>query len=391
MDYSFSSRLDGLDESATLAFAEKVQELKRAGKDIVDLTAGEPDFDAPVLLKQAANRAIEAGRSKYLSSRGLKELRESIAMKLERENSIRVNPAQEIIVTPGAKQALFYAFIALLNSGDEVLIPEPYWVSYKAMVELAHGKLVTVPTTEMQRFKVTPQAIEQAITPRTKILVLVNPNNPTGTLLERRDLEAIAEVVARHNLLVTVDEIYEKIVFDEKEFVSFASLPGMPERTITVNGFSKALAVTGWRIGYAAGPAPIIAQMIKLQSHTGTCANSIAQYAVAEALASAVPEVKAMAQEYEVRRNMLVEGIKKLRRFSCVAPQGAFYLFLNVKQFGKSSLTVAQELLEKAGVATVPGSAFGEAGEGYVRLSFATSENRLHEGLSRLSNYESRN
>lgn len=391
MNYSFSSRLVSLEESATLAFADKVRELQRAGKDIVDLTAGEPDFDAPAVLKQAASRAIEAGHSKYLSSRGLKELRERIAVKLEDDNRIRVNPAQEIIVTPGAKQALFYAFTALLNPGDEVLISEPYWVSYKAMVELAGGILKTIATSEENGFKVTAHAIERAITPRTKILVLVNPNNPTGTLLERRDLEAIAEVVARHNLLVTVDEIYEKIVFDKKEFVSFASLPGMLERTITVNGFSKALAVTGWRIGYAAGPAPIIAQMVKLQSHIGTCANSIAQYAAAEALASAVPEVKDMTQEYETRRNMLVEGIKKLSRFSCVAPQGAFYLFLNVKQFGKTSLIVSQELLEKVGVATVPGSAFGNAGEGYLRVSFATSIDRLNEGLRRLADYESQN
>lgn len=391
MNYSFSSRLNGLEESATLAFADKVRQLQMIGKDIVDLTAGEPDFDAPDLLKQSAKRAIEVGRSKYLSSRGLKELRERIAEKLERENGIHVNPAQEIIVTPGAKQALFYVFTALLNTGDEVLISEPYWVSYKAMTELAGGKLVAIPTTEVQGFKATPQMIEQAVTSRTKILVLVNPNNPTGTLLERGDLEAIAEVVARHNLLVVVDEIYEKIVFDKKEFVSFASLPGMQERTITVNGFSKSFAVTGWRIGYAAGPVPIIAQIAKLQSHTGTCANSIAQYAVAEALASAVLEVKAMAQEYEARRNIFVEGIKKLSCFSCVVQQGAFYLFLNVKQFGKPSLAVAQELLEKVGVATVPGSAFGESGEGYLRLSFATSEDRLREGLRRLADYESQN
>lgn len=390
MNYSFSLHLDGLEESATLAFADHVRELQRAGKDIVDLTAGEPDFGAPTVLKQSANRAIEAGRSKYLSSRGLKDLRERIAVKLESDNGIRVNPAQEIIVTPGAKQALFYAFTVLLNSGDEVLIPEPYWVSYKAMVELVGGRLVTVPTNEAQEFKITPQRLENAITPRTKILTLVNPNNPTGTLLERSDLEAIAEVVARHNLLVIADEIYEKIVFDKKEFVSFAALPGMLERTITVNGFSKSFGVTGWRIGYAAGPVPIIAQMVKLQSHIGTCANSIAQYAVAEVLVSAGPETKAMTQEYETRRNMLVEGIKKLNRFSCVVPHGAFYLFLNVKQFGKPAFTVAQELLEKVGVATIPGSVFGNSGEGYLRLSFATSVDRLKEGLQRLSNYESR-
>lgn len=391
MDYSFSSRLVSVEESATLAFAEKVREMQMVGKDIVDLTAGEPDFDAPVVLKQAASRAIEKGRSKYLSSRGLKELRERIAVKLEDDNRIRVNPAQEIIVTPGAKQALFYAFTALLNPGDEVLISEPYWVSYKAMVELAGGILKTIATSEENGFKVTAHAIERAITPRTKILVLVNPNNPTGTLLERRDLEAIAEVVARHNLLVVADEIYEKIVFNKKEFVSFAALPDMLERTITVNGFSKALAITGWRIGYAAGSVPIISQMIKLQSHTGTCANSIAQHAAAEALDSTGPEVQAMAQEYEARRNILVEGIKKLSRFSCIAPQGAFYLFLNVKQFGKPSLTVAQELLEKVGVATVPGSSFGDAGEGYLRLSFATSQECLCEALRRLADYESQN
>jgi aspartate/methionine/tyrosine aminotransferase len=315
-------------------------------------------------------------------------LREVIAGKLHTENNIIADPAQEIIVTPGGKQAIFYACMALLNAGDEVLIPGPYWVSYKAMVELADGALKEVPTDEKNDFHVLSGDIERSITDKTKMLILVNPSNPTGAVMSADELSDIARIATRRNLIVIVDEIYEKIVFDGKKHVSLASLPGMKERTITVNGFSKTFAMTGWRLGYAVGPRPIIKQMVKIQQHSATCAASFVQYAAVQAFSKPVTkEVEHMVRTYESRRNVFIEGIQALPFYACNMPQGAFYFFLNIKKFKKSSMDISKELLETVSLATVPGSAFGNSGEGYVRISFATSDTVLKDALKRFEQF----
>jgi len=382
----FSNLIGRIQPSGTIALTDKVRELKKAGKDIVDLTVGEPDFDTPVKIKQAAIQALMDGKTKYGASAGLPELRALIAKKLNVENGI-LAVAENIIVTPGAKQALVYAFMILLDEGDEVLIPDPYWVSYPQMVELAGGTTVPVPTKEENNFKITAKDIEKLITSKTKILVLVNPNNPTGTLLSKKELESIAEVVKRHDLIVITDEVYEKIIFDNSKYTSFASIPGMEERTITVNGFSKTFAMTGWRLGYACAPKAFIEKMLILQQQSATCPNAFAQYGAIYAMENKIPEAAELVKEYEKRRNKTVKNLGKVKPYSCIAPAGTFYLFLNIKGFGKTSMKVAEELLDKVHLAAVPGSSFGKAGEGYLRLSFATSDKNLEEAVKRFKQY----
>ncbi len=382
----FSERILRVPPSGTIVLTDRVREMKKAGEDVVDLTVGEPNFDTPVAIKEAAISALKKGETKYGPSAGLSELRKLIAKKLQSENKINVEE-KNILVTPGGKQGLVYAFMSLLNEGDEVVIPEPTWVSYSAMVTIAGGVPVAVATTEENGFKADIRDIESAITKRTKLLVLVNPGNPTGVLYTKKDLERIAEVVAKHDLIVVADEIYEKIVFDSVQFVSFASLPGMFQRTVTINGFSKSHAMTGWRLGYAAAPAPIIEKMLILQQQMATCPNSFSQYGAVYAYSHEMPEVKNMAREYERRRNTFYEEIEKIPMYSALRPEGSFYLFLNVKKFKKNSLRVAEELLKTVKLATVPGSSFGEAGEGYLRLSFATSDKNLKEAVLRLKKF----
>jgi aspartate/methionine/tyrosine aminotransferase len=382
----FSTLIGKIQPSGTIALTDKVRELKKMGKDIVDLTVGEPDFDTPDDIKQAAIKALMEGKTKYGASAGLPELRELIAKKLNKENGMHAE-SKNIIVTPGAKQALVYAFMILLDEGDEVLVPDPYWVSYPSMIGLAGGVAVSIPSNKKNNFKINAKDIEQLITPKTKILVLVNPNNPTGTLLQKKDLESIAEVVKRHDLFVVTDEVYEKIVFDNKKYVSFASLPEMEERTITVNGFSKTFAMTGWRLGYACAPKSFIDKMLILQQQMATCPNAFAQYGAIFSLSHKIREVAVMVKKYEKRRNKIVKDLNKIKPYSCFKPAGTFYLFLNIKGFGKPSMKIAEELLDKVYLATVPGSSFGKAGEGYLRLSFATSDKNLEEAVRRFKRY----
>lgn len=377
-------RMKSLVPSASISVAEKVKEMKGQGHDIVDLSWGEPDFDTPQNIVFAAKRAMDEGCTRYTNSRGIPELRNAIGRKLRRENGVDYLPETEIIATPGVKQGIVYALLAFIDPGDEVLVPEPCWLSYKDCIAIAGGKFVPVPSTERNHFRVTGSDIAERLTSKTKMIIINNPTNPTGTVWHREDLGMIAQVAVDRDLLVVSDEIYEKIVFDGLEVVSIASLPGMRERTIVVNGFSKFYAMTGWRIGYLAAPEELVSQIIKIHQHSATCASSISQYAAVEALEGAQEMPYGFVAEYQKRRDLVFEGFNSVSRLSCIKPQGTFYTFLNIQKTGMSSMKAAEFLLGKARVASVPGTAYGDCGEGYLRISFATSLDNIERAVTML-------
>jgi len=379
----FSSRMNRLIPSASINIAERVKDMKSRGIDIIDLSWGEPDFSTPHHIVTAAIQAMESGQTKYTQSMGIPELRIAISEKLKRENNLSYSP-EEILVTPGCKQAILYAFLAFLDPGDEVLIPEPCWLSYADQIAVAGGKFVPIPSSEKQRFKVSQRELIGKTTDRTKIILINNPTNPTGILWEREDLQIIADIAKERDLIVISDEIYERILFDEKEYLSIASLPDMKSRTIVINGFSKSYCMTGFRIGYAVSTTSIIREMLKIHQHSATCAPSISQAAALAALRGDQSFVNTMVKHYEERRNVFVEGINKIAGLSCIEPDGTFYVFVNIKNLGMSSIEAANHLLEKHGIATVPGSAYGESGEGYLRFSLTQPEERLIEALNRI-------
>jgi len=383
----FADRLDRIVPSSTLQIAEKARRLRALGKEVLELSGGQPDFETPLHIVEAAEKALKAGFTKYTSSRGLLELRQAIAKKYEIENGVSYDANHEVLVTPGAKIGIFYAILALLSDGDEVLIPDPCWISYEPMADLARGTFVRVPTSESNSFKVSAAAIEEKLSARTKILILTNPNNPTGAVLEEEDLLNIAKVVEKYDLLVICDEIYEKIIFDNIKFRSFASLKGMKDRTITINGFSKAYAMTGWRLGYVLAPANIMEKIALLQQHSATCAAAFVQKAGVAALNGPQDELVQMIKTYQRRRDVMIEAIKAAPGFSCFEPRGAFFLFLNIKQQAGNSKEFANALIESLGLTSVPGSSFGPAGEGYLRLSFAVADQAVNEFIKKLSSF----
>jgi aspartate aminotransferase len=378
-----AKRITSVAPSATLGITAKAKALKAKGVDIISLGAGEPDFDTPEHVKKALYDALEGGFIYYTPSKGIIELRRAVAKKLKKDNSLSYDPEEEVIVTPGAKQALYEAVMALTNPGDEILIPSPFWVSYEPMVQLAEGKPVFVPTSEDNSFRLTPEAVAREVTNKTRGIIINSPNNPTGAVFKIEDLMEIAELCVAYDLVVISDEIYEKIIYSE-EHVSIASLPGMKERTITVNGFSKAYSMTGWRLGYAAAPKEFIEAMERVQEHSVSCSTSFVQKAGVAALEGPQSGIEDMVKEFRKRRDALVEGLNELHGVSCVKPEGAFYAFANFSAYGKNSFKLAQELLIKAGVAVIPGAAFGSLGEGYLRLSYATSMENILEALERI-------
>ncbi len=378
-----SERIRRVQPSATLEITAKAKALRAQGKKVIPFGAGEPDFSTPDHIKRALVKALEEDFIYYTPAAGIPELREAIAEKLERENGICYD-SEEIVVTPGAKMALYAAIQVLVERGDEVLIPSPWWVSYPAMVELAEARAVFVPTYEEDGFRLLAEAIAEKITRRTKLLILNSPCNPTGAVLGREDVRAIAEVCQDHGIFVLSDEIYEYMVYDGAEHVSIASLEGMKERVVTVNGFSKAYSMTGWRIGYAAGPREVIKAMTRLQAHSVSNVTSFVQRAAIEALRGSQEEVKRMVEAFDQRRRYMVEELRSIPRVSCVMPRGAFYAFPNFSAYDRDSFRLANYLLDKAGVATVPGAAFGSEGEGYLRLSYATSMENIREGIARI-------
>jgi aminotransferase len=356
-------------------------------KDVVSLGVGEPDFPTPDPMKQAAIESIEEDYNSYTSNYGLIELREKIAKKLKEENRLRFNPENQVLVTTGTSESLDLAFRAILNPGEEVIVPEPSYVAYKPCVWFAHCKPVPVVMREEDEFRVDPDDIGKAVTKKTKAIIVASPNNPTGSVLRKGDLEEIADIAIEHGLVVISDELYEYLLYDDVKHHSIGSFNGMADRTITINGFSKGYAFTGWRLGYAAGSVEIIESMMKIHQYTMLSAPTVAQYA-ALAFDKCGKYVREMVREYDSRRRLLVKGLNEVEGVSCITPKGAFYAFPNVKETGLTSEAFAQRMLDEAKVAMVPGSTFGESGEGYVRCSYSVSRETIQEALERMRKFK---
>lgn len=354
-------------------------------KGVISLGVGEPDFVTPWHIRESCVYGLQRGYTSYTSNYGLLELRQEIAKLFKSQYNVTYDPRQEILVTVGVSQALDLAMRAILSPGDEVLIPEPCYVSYKACVTLAGGTAVTVPTYIENEFRVTVDQLEKLVTPRTKVLLIGYPNNPTGAILTRPELEAIANFAVKHDLIVISDEIYGDLTYDGRH-TCFAGLPGMRDRTILLNGFSKAYAMTGWRIGYALSNPDFIGAMTKIHQYTMLCAPVTAQVAAIEALQNGERSMQKMVAEYNNRRRLMLEGLRGMG-LTCFEPKGAFYIFPSIKTTGLSSIEFAEQLLKDQKVALVPGNAFGECGEGYVRCSYATSTANLIEALERIDKF----
>ncbi len=363
----------------------KFFDLAASMDDVISLGVGEPDFQTPWSIRKTAINVLERKRIIYTANSGLAELRDSIARYLKRKNNLDYDGTHEVIVTVGGSEAIDIAIRGIVNPGDEVLIVEPSFVCYAPIVELTCGVPVPIPTKEENKFKLTAQELREKITDKTKLLILPYPNNPTGGIMTREDLEAIAEVLRGTNIMVLSDEIYSEMTYGRKH-CSIAELDGMRERTLLVNGFSKAFAMTGWRLGYLCAPEPVISQLVKIHQYAIMSSPTVSQYAAIEALENCEAEVQHMVKEYNVRRRYLVEAFNRLG-LTCFEPEGAFYVFPCIKSTGLSSEEFCAQLLEQQSVAVVPGNAFGESGEGFVRVSYAYSLKHLMEAIDRIGRF----
>lgn len=379
-----SSTIKTIQPSGIRKFFDIVSEMK----DAISLGVGEPDFDTPWHIRDEGIYSLEKGRTFYTSNAGLKELKIEIAKYLDRRYGMTYDYNKEIMVTVGGSEAIDIALRAMLDVGDEVIIPQPSYVSYVPCTVLAGGTPVIVELKEENDFRLTAEELEAVITPKTKILIMPFPNNPTGAIMEKADLEAIVQVVKEHDLFVISDEIYSELTYVDKH-VSIASFPGMKERTVLINGFSKAYAMTGWRLGYACAPETILKQMLKIHQFAIMCAPTNSQYAAIEGLRHCEDEVQQMRNAYNQRRRYLVNEFAKMK-LECFEPFGAFYIFPSIKEFGMTSEEFAMRFLEEEKVAVVPGSAFGESGEGFLRVSYAYSLEDLKEAIGRLSRFVER-
>jgi aspartate aminotransferase len=384
MSMELAQRATILTPSLTLSIDSKAKAMKAEGIDVCGFGAGEPDFDTPEHIKAAARAAIESGFTKYTPSSGIPELRQAIADKFAADNKIAYKPSQ-IIVSNGAKHSCYNAILATCQPGDEVIIPAPYWLSYPEMVRLAGADPVFVQTKEENGWKMTAEEFQDAMTPRTKLVIINSPGNPTGSVYTRQELEGIVEVAADEEILILSDEIYEKLTYDDVEHVSVASLPGALDLTITVNGFSKAYAMTGWRLGYLGAPEAIAKAIDAIQSHSTSNPCSFSQKGGLAAIKGDQQLVGDMRDEFDLRRNYMVNRIAAIPRVSVVKPQGAFYVLVNIGQLGLNSTNFADRLLSKHHVAVVPGVAFGN--DATIRLSYATSLDVIKKGLDRLEEF----
>jgi len=362
----------------------RMLELSARMENVVHLEQGEPNFTTPKHILEAAKDAMERGFTHYTEMNGTLELRQAIAEKLEKDNGIDVDPQTEVTVTSGSQEAMLIAALGFLNSGDEALVLEPYYPAYFEDTLLAEAVPITVPLSEERDYGIELEALERKITTRTKIIWICNPSNPTGHVFSKEALEVIAEVAQRHNLIVFVDEIYEKLVYDGARHISVGSLPGMEDKTITVNGFSKAYAMTGWRIGYVAAEKGLSAILRKMHYYAVLCPNAISQKAALAALTSPQDCVQEMVAEYNKRRELVINELNKIESLPYTAPKGAFYVFPNFSSFDRSDEALALHLLEKARVVTVPGSGFGKAGEGHLRISYSAHYEQVEEGIKRI-------
>ncbi len=356
-------------------------------EDVISLGVGEPDFDTPWHIRDEGIYSLEKGRTSYTSNAGLKELKMEIAKYLERRFQVSYDYDTEMMITVGGSEAIDIAMRAMLDPGDEVLVPQPSYVSYGPCAKLADGVQVIINLKEEHNFRLTAQELEDAVTPRTKLLVLPFPNNPTGAIMEREDLEAISEVIKKHDLFVLSDEIYGELTYLEgQDHVTIASLPGMRERTVLINGFSKAYAMTGWRLGYACAPRNILEQMLKIHQYAIMCAPTTSQYAAVDAVRNGDADVAAMREEYNGRRRYLMHRFREMG-LRCFEPYGAFYAFPCIQEFGMTSEEFATRMLQEEKVVVVPGTAFGDCGEGFLRISYAYSLESLKEALDRMESF----
>ena len=362
-------------------FFDIVQEMD----DVISLSVGEPDFDTPWHIRDEGIYSLEKGRTFYTSNAGLKELKEEICNYLKRKQNLEYHPQNEVFVTVGGSEGIDVALRAMLNPEEEVLIPQPSYVSYEPCAILANGVPVIIELKAENEFRLTAEELEAAITDKTKILILPFPNNPTGAIMERKDLEAIAEVIIKHDIFVISDEIYSELTYKGKH-VSIVEIPGMQERTILINGFSKAYAMTGWRLGYACGPKEIISQMLKIHQFAIMCAPTTSQYAAVEAMRNGDEDVEQMRESYNQRRRYLMHAFKEMG-LDCFEPFGAFYVFPCIKEFGLTSDEFATKFLQEEKVAIVPGTAFGDCGEGFLRVSYAASLENLKIAMKRLADF----
>lgn len=378
-----ASRMEALPFSEIRVMMERATKMQKNGEDVIHMEIGRPDFDTPQVIKDAANTALANGNVFYTSNYGTPELRQAIADKLKRDNDIDYK-AEEILVTIGVGEGTYAAVAAFTEPGDEILVPDPVWLNYIHVPHFFGAVPVSYKLREENDYQIDLDEIEGLITPKTRMLVINTPGNPTGVVQSRETLEKLADIAKKHDLIVVSDEIYEKLVYGEAKHISIASLPGMKERTITLNGFSKCYSMTGWRLGYAAAPVEFIKAMVRVHAYINTCAPSFVQEAGITALEKAEPDVQEMVKEYQRRRDYIVSAINSIDGLSCRTPGGAFYIFVNIKALGKTSAEMADYLLDHAKIAAVPGSAFGPQGEGYIRLSYACSYERIVEAMERL-------
>lgn len=378
-----AARMDRMAPSGIRKVNEKALAMERAGESVIHFEIGRPDFDTPEYIKKAAIESLNAGNVFYTSNYGTMELRTAIADKLRRDNNLDYQPT-DIIVTCGLSEAIMSVLATILDEGDEILVPDPVWMNYLNVPRMLNAVPVTYDLKEENDFQLDLAEIESKITDKTQAIVIVTPNNPTGSILSAETLQGLADLVIRHDLLVIADEVYERLIYDGERHVSIGSLPGMKERTFTMNGMSKAYSMTGWRLGYVAAPSDYVPVINKFHQHNTTCAPSFGQAASIVALQEEQGEVAAMVQEYQRRRDYAVKAINEIDGLSCLTPKGAFYIFINCKELGIKSAVLSEYLLENAKIALIPGDVFGPGGEGYLRMSFASSYENIVEGCRRL-------
>ena len=383
MEYKTAKRMEYLPFSGIRAVMEKATKMQQAGEKVIHLEIGRPDFDTPKKIKDAAYESLNAGHVFYTSNYGTPALRKEIA-KWENEHHNVNYETSEVLVTVGVGEATYASMAAFLEEGDEVLVPNPVWLNYIHVPSSLGATPVTYSLKEENDYQIDFEELESKITEKTKMIVVVNPSNPTGGIFSRKTLKKLSEIAIRNDLLVVSDEIYSQLVYDGAEHVSIASIPGMKERTITLGGFSKAYSMTGWRLGYMCAPEGIISACVRVHQYTITCASSFVQDAAIVALNECADDVEAMRQEYQRRKDFMVKALNDIDGISCNNPQGAFYIFVNVNSLGMTSMEVAEYLLEHAKVALVPGSAFGSEGEGYLRISYSCSYEDLQEAAKRI-------
>jgi aspartate aminotransferase len=383
VSYRFAERIGNLQPSPTVAVSDRVRELKQQGLDVIDLGGGDPDFPTPKHICEAASDALFAGDTHYVASAGIPELRQGIVRKLKEDNGVEVD-VNGIIVTPGGKSALISSVLALAGPGDEVLTFDPGWVSYEPMATVAGAATRHVSLNAADNYRITRDAIESHVNSNTRLMIVNSPNNPSGKVLNQDEIDAVCAVAKAHNIIVFSDEIYEKIVYDDNKHISIAAQPGMAELTLTHNGFSKAYAMTGWRLGYVAGPVEIIKQIMKIHSHSVTCATSFAQRGAVAALNGPQHFISEMVEAWDRRRKLVVEGLNAIPGFNCPWPQGAFYAYPDVTGTGRDGSEIAEYLINEARVGVTPGIAFGDASVNNIRLSFANSDELIEESIKRM-------